>query len=221
MNKKLFVLMSCIAVASQAWGDPTPTVDILRLGSGKTTSDYGWTGEVWLRTSGLSNVAPGEFASFCIERLENVTVGSRNDASISDEALRGGGNEGTKGPSGGDPLSPATAWLYDRYLHGALGSGNTVAKNVQLAIWYLEDEIDSLSSWATAADYADQAQNSAWAQSGFMGGYRVLNVWKLGTYPPGEYFLQDFIVKVVPVPGACLLGLLGLGSAGLKLRRRV
>jgi len=42
------------------------------------------------------------------------------------------------------------------------------------------------------------------------------------TYPSDYPSVQDtFHVSAVPVPGAVLLGLLGMGAAGLKLRRRV
>jgi hypothetical protein len=52
-------------------------------------------------------------------------------------------------------------------------------------------------------------------------GFRVKGINMGGTNPNYPSYSDDFHISVVPVPAAFLLGLLGLGAAGLKLRKSV
>jgi len=167
------------------------------------------------------------FVTFCMETNEYVTGGSTGGTyyvTISTAADKGG--------SGGphpDPLSPETAYLYSLWLDGSYGirsitHTDDTANALQKAIWYLEGE--SLGSnaglsgdyidWATdavALGGTDDSWYDTWGNT--IGDIRVMNLW---TNADHTGYAQDQLVRV-PVPAAALLGLLGLGAAGLKLRK--
>ena len=91
------------------------------------------------------------------------------------------------------------------------------ADSLQKAIWFIEDEISSVSGqaaiWVTEAGNA--ISTSAWSG---IGQVRILNIYAQGTYGTTNELKQDQLY-LIPVPGAFLLGILGLGAAGIKLRR--
>lgn len=109
------------------------------------------------------------------------------------------------------------------------------ARNLQLAVWEIVDEqlvddtgkyvfdvlqtsgergnfyIDNNTVAGTVNSMLDDVM--AAGPAAFLGRYVAL------TNNVGTNNYQDFVVRV-PVPGAFLLGLLGLSAAGIKLRRR-
>jgi hypothetical protein len=98
-----------------------------------------------LDISGYSPLAllNGGFETFCLEYNEHFSYNTPYNYTISSNAV--GGDV----PSGSDPLSVGTAWLYTRFAGGTLTNydftgGQTArqasARELQLAIWYLEDE---------------------------------------------------------------------------------
>lgn len=154
-----------------------------------------------------------QFVTFCLETNEYVSYNAQYNATISTGALRGG-----SGGSGGwdpDPLSPQSAYLYSLWIDGGITHNDGTANDLQNAIWYIEGE-------TTSSNYLVIQANSAVASGGSwfntwgadcIGDIRVMNLWNLD----GSY-AQDQFVRV-PVPGAVLLGMLGLSVAGVKLRR--
>jgi hypothetical protein len=129
----------------------------------------------------------------------------------------------------GDPLDPKTAYLYTQFARGELSGyrfGGTLAEHeadaaaLQNAIWYIEQEVTSLAA-GKATTWVNEATNANWQDIGLV---RVLNLYGYGG--PGinpttgalQYTAQDLLIYV-PVPVAVLLGLLGLGAAGVKLRK--
>jgi hypothetical protein len=54
-----------------------------------------------------------------------------------------------------------------------------------------------------------------------VGDVLAFTAWRDNTYGNGtpDYLALDLSINVVPVPGAVLLGMIGLGATGLKLRR--
>lgn len=104
----------------------------------------------------------------------------------------------------------------------------------------LIDDTGGSPPWPVLAykDYLDRDGDTLYldiavdlgSQSGFWGGDRLvlslLDPWTLSPLVSGLSGLGDVAViskkglSVVPVPGACLLAILGFGSAGLKLRKR-
>lgn len=135
-----------------------------------------------------------------------------------------------------DDLEPTTAYLYNRFAAGVLSnyqySGTARAGSagtLQKVIWYLEGEIANItdSSGGFTLSAAQQAQANAWIteagdaiandQWSGIGQVRVLNMW--GVDGNGNYVKLAQDQLYVPIPAAFLLGMLGLGAAGLKLRK--
>ncbi len=77
----------------------------------------------------LNNPVAPNFKTFCVELTENVDF---TTTYVVD-------NIGTTSVLGGKSLTPYTAWLYDRFLHGTLASFNAASEidvnTLQLAIW--------------------------------------------------------------------------------------
>ena len=184
--------------------------------------DYTQSGTVDMTTS---------FQTFCVETDEHVYLPDHNieqtiintSGPTGSQAVFGGSNTP---PGTADPLSYETAYLYTKFATGTLGgyhysltgvdpvSGLTRAQSavaLQQAIWKLEDEIPNDSLSGQALIWFDEANSSGWTN---IGGVRVLNLWDNSSPEPRQDQLY-----YVPVPGAILLGILGLGAAGLKLRK--
>jgi hypothetical protein len=207
-----------------------------------------YNGPAVLSNSAYADVVKGQdgrtnsFQSFCLEMREYVQ--NPMDAFVSETfinettgAVTGEGSHAIYGgKTFGDNLDSRTAYLYTRFAAGALSNyaytgvdRAASAGALQKVIWYLEQEIGNLtdSSGGFVLDAAQQAQADAWiaeAESAIASGrwsgigqVRVLNMW--GVDADGNYVKLAQDQLYVPVPAAALLGLLGLGAAGIKLRR--
>jgi len=169
----------------------------------------------------------GSFQTFCVETDEYVYGGEAMQVYVSYSNVDGtqpgshawGGGANT---NSGDDLDPRTAYLYTKFVQGKLSSYNytpgtsaraTSAAELQKVIWYIENEIGSVTGQAlTWFNEANTAVNTGvWSGLGYV---RVLQNANVKNYR------QDFLY-LVPVPGAVLLGMLGLGAAGIRLRRFV
>jgi len=184
----------------------------------------------------------GSFQTFCLEVTEYIHDDSHIKVSTTYKDGTAPGSHAYKGSTGtGDDLNPETAWLYTQFATGNLdgynyGSGGykslsraQTAGSLQRLIWSLEEEgggtdwgVD-LSSYYGIDINNDQRQlifiwETAYVQSGGWSG--IGNVRVLQLYENSDYtgFRQDQLY-LTPVPGAFLLGLLGLGAAGMKLRK--
>jgi hypothetical protein len=175
------------------------------------------------------------FQTFCVELAEyiqqpmDVWVSTTSTTSPVD----GSGSHAIYGgaPPNGDDLESETAYLYTRFATGILsnydyGTGRAAyAGTLQKTIWLLENEIGNLwdSAGGFTLDDAQQAQANAWiaeAQNAIASGrwsgigkVRILNTYGVD----GTKLAQDQLY--FPVPGAVLLGIIGLGVAGWKLRK--
>ena len=85
------------------------------------------------------------FQSFCLEMYAPISMNTTYAAFVNDEAVSGG-YATVYSPEGGDPISPATAYLYTEFRNDSLlgyedGVGRVgSAFALQSAIWYLEEE---------------------------------------------------------------------------------
>jgi len=132
----------------------------------------------------------------------------------------------------GDPLDPRTAYLFTQFAEGALSNYNftgTVAqrkdsaKKLTVAIGFIENEFSPLGkpedaqaqAWITEAQNA--IDNGLWSG---IGNVRILNTYSTYNCSTGKVSgLKQDVLVYVPVPGAVLLGMLGLSVAGIKLRK--
>jgi len=229
MKKLIFITILCVFLAPPSMADWYAGVDNLSQTGGIYSSGIG--GEFTIsdsaldisayssKTSGIKGTA-NSFQTICMELLEYT-------ASPVDVVVSTSGPTGSQAVKGGtltaDPLDPRTAYIYTQFAKGVLsnydydnvGVGrSTSAAELQEAIWFIENEIGSADG--QAATWINEATNAGWTG---IGQVRVLNIYAQGTYNTNSPELKQDQLYLVPVPGAVLLGMLGLSVAGIKLRR--
>jgi hypothetical protein len=207
-----------------------------------TLYDYSLTEKLLISNSAYASSTKGllaghaeSFQTFCIETDEFVDSGMRiwgseeflNGDQPGSHAWNGGANSTV-----GDDLNPYTAYLYTQFATGQLteyayaGIVNGLDRSetagaLQRTFWYLEEEVMDLTSsfmgvtltgsqLTLANNWLAEAANFDWKD---IGNVRVLQLYK------GTCSLKQDQLFLVPVPGAVLLGMIGLSAAGLKLRR--
>lgn len=189
-------------------------------------------------TAGLSS-RPESFQTFCIEYNEHIYSGQPVSIMVSEENSTGGaGSHSWNGGSNtdlGDDLDTRTAYLYTEFAQGTLtgydwGSGSggygglsraETAGVLQRVIWRIEDEggVDWNTTFGSVSlDKSEERQLAELWYTMDLGGWSGIgDVRVLQTYS-GTDFRQDQLF-LTPVPGAVLLGFLGLSVAGIKLRK--
>ena len=169
----------------------------------------------WIRVieGQVGGYAPNDsFDTLCLENNEYFIPGNIYYATFSADAELGGSG----GPKP-DPLDQDTAWLYRQLMTGAttIGgvSGFTIT-DVQNAAWFIEEEISSVTGKANELVAAAHSYSS----SSDLLKVGVMNLWKNsdGAAPAQSYVYPAH----VPVPGAFLLGAMGLGMVGWMKRRK-
>lgn len=237
MQKLIFITILCVFLATPSWANIYVGQDYVTQTGGAYSSGGGgeytiydsslYIGGYRSTTSGIIGSA-NSFQSFCVERNEGIV-----DHELLDVVINTEGPTGSQAVYGSqpvaDPVEYETAYLYKNFAQGQLKgyhygltgtdsiSGLTrqqSAAELQEAIWVLEGELATADGWA--ATWITEATNAGWTS---LNGVYVLNLWKptghIGDY---AYRKQDQLYYI-PVPGAVLLGILGLGAAGIKLRR--
>jgi hypothetical protein len=193
-------------------------------------------------TSGIIG-NPNSFQTFCLETSEftaspiDIWV-STTFINESTGAITGPGSHAVKGNmTYGDNLDDETAYLYTMFAKGILpgydydntGVGRNVSAGaLQRLIWNIEgeggnlgvgdghygitlttDHVNLINSWQTAYN------NSSWTG---IGNVRVLNNYILNPDGSIKSFKQDQLY-LTPIPASVILGVLGLGIVGIKLRK--
>ncbi len=168
--------------------------------------------------------ANGNFVTFCLEYSEHIQMGVQYYYQLS-----------TATTANNDPISLATAWLYNQFLNGTLAGydytpdiGSEVghrnsANALQRAIWFLEDETGGNgygnSAYVLAALLATGVDGKTTAANGAYG-VKVMNMWQ--NYDPrtGEYSgaKQDQIIRVPD--GGTTLAMLGMSMGFVAFASR-
>jgi len=200
---------------------------------------------------GANVVGPSSlFQTFCLEQSEAIVTYDNRNLTVDgtpltqwvydwtlDTRATAGGRFGAVG--GGDPISAQTAYLFTQFWFGALsgfnytfGSGRIQSStDLQVAIWYFEDELDSAGgvppSIATlsigAQSFINQANNavSSGAWTG-IGQVRVLNLTTFNAQGQVVNAQSMLTLITVPLPEAVWLGLglMGAVAGAAAVRRR-
>ena len=234
MKTKLLIISIAISLclsAAPAMAGPTPLTTKIKVTDGPGSGGGGafWAEVVQGSISypGVYIPTGGKFLTFCIENNEFLSLGSEYWINIDTQAVLGG--SGSPYPGSHDPLDPETAALYRQYLGLSHPTTAATANEYQLAIWKQEMEAVWDAGESRWEDGAGGALNSPYqlisvatinaliASVGSPSGIGPVRVMTLWGDENMTLFKQDLLV--VPVPAAVLLGILGLGVAGIKLRK--
>lgn len=197
--------------------------DSLLAGNG-TGGEFAWTNvSLNFTPAGQGDASRGlgasQFITFCVEKNEHVGYGQTAHAFLNTESVHTG-----------VPLKAQTAFLYTQFVQGSLSgytyNANASATSLQLAIWFLQEQIASLGGDVQAQAWVDLADDEVnlvdggtWGDT--IGNVRIANLWSgmSGGNPSGTA-LQDQLV-MIPLPAPIWLGGLGLiGVIGGSAYRR-
>jgi len=175
--------------------------------------------------------APGLWETFCLERSENITMGTSYRAYVNVETTASNSNY-AGGNDGGytDPLDPRTAYLYHSFITRTLttsynyGTGSSRvsdANALQTAIWFIEQESSSSLSGKALQLYneANAAVNTGtWVG---LGDVRVLNLkTESGSHAQDQLIMVPQPLINIPLPSGAAMAGVGLMLVGTKRRRK-
>ena len=161
--------------------------------------------------------ANGNFVTFCMEYSEHIQMGVQYYYQIS-----------TATTANNDPISRATAWLYNQFLNGTLPNydRSTLALHtesanlLQRAIWFLEDETGGVNNSYVALALAATGVNGKTTDANGEYGVKVMNIYQNYDAKSGKYSgaRQDQIIRVPD--GGTTLALLGMSMGFVAFASR-
>lgn len=174
--------------------------------SGTWHSGYVQAGSYNLVVDGVS------MQSFCIDLQDNSTSSTvtYKVTDLKDAA------DPTFGPMGAAKATALAELLYENWVPGMT---NDHLRSLQVAVWEVTADGPGSLDLASGSFRCNDAGASSYLST-INGSYAPtsLFVGLSSPYTDGVRAYQDYVVKV-PVPAAVLLGILGLGVAGWKLRK--
>ena len=212
MKRMIFVAVVCAFVAMPAFADiftvgSTSQVQYVGVTGGTINISGAWhTGGVYAGSYDL--VVDGvSMQSFCIDLQDNtIATAQTYDVTALKDAP-----DAALGPMGAAKATAMAELLYENWVPGMT---NAQLLSLQVAVWEVVVDGPIVGLDLTSDDF--QASNA---------GATAYLATIDGDYAPTSLFVglsseayQDYVVRV-PVPGAVLLGILGLSAAGLKLRK--
>ncbi len=212
MNNRLFVAFLVVVICGTAGADLHVNI---------RTSGGSWPQAPYIITPDLTSDVPDwmsvEFNTFCVERWVVFYTNPGNYlATIDDNILYGGDPSRAALDPEADPLAEHTKKIYAAYLNGALGTG-TDGNVVQESIWGAQEYLrGDGTAYEIDTDILDII-NGTTAGSAAIAGWdnvKVLNLWS----DAGRDVQSQLVMT--PVPGAGILGAIGLGLASWRLRRK-
>jgi len=193
MSKVLLTILLALILCSTAAADLY--VHIGTSGGAWPQAAYVITPADW---SEVPAWMPAQFDTFCVERTVTFTPGTYL-ATIDDEVL-------LAGTTGLTVLQDDVKKIYAAYLNLEL---QDLDENlIQESVWAAQGYGDYSVNGTIASRIADTSKIAGWND------VKVLNLWEDNG---GD--VQSQLV-MTPVPGAGILGVLGLGLASWRLKRR-
>ncbi|MBT0571082.1 PEP-CTERM sorting domain-containing protein [Curvibacter sp. CHRR-16] len=224
----------------------------MKLSTSPSGTYAGAFSAIEVKTNGSALSGEKSFYTFCVELYEtlytNTTLYVKSVSNATQNAVSSyysQTNPASGGTATSDPLSVQTEWLFtqfnvDKNFQSSILSTNAKANSFQVAIWYLEHELDSykVQSWhgsSTNSGYGYLYTQDSYAQTLVaMANAAVKNGWKdvgdqvrvLNLYKDNKYtqYAQDqlYFVSAVPEPESLAMMLVGVvGVAGfVRYRKR-
>ena len=215
----LFTVVMLFAFSPVSMADTISTGSTIWITDGPGGYPNGYGGGIFVVHNTNNSFV---FDTFCLELNENISMGHHYLVDVGTAAVKGGVAGGHP-----DPLSGATAFLYESFRANTLGAvaggfnENNAADDdsLQYAIWVLQGDWTSTTDVKANALIAYAAANGYDKNSTNIGDVRVVNPYSHGI--DGQ-LIQNQSFLELPEPMTLLLlgfGLLGLGITRKKLKK--